>query len=278
LTLPVLPLITRRILDRGADAPAFGHVPVVAHARGQVQVASGDGVAQPVFAEELRVGQVAAVHAEHEAVRVAAGIGDTAHLHPAVLHFVAAVQARAFGHGVVTAEGDAAAAVARHIGLGLGAEREAVGHAEPCPHPQQVAGQLGARGQARGGPWQAALLDDRHAGGRIEHLVAEAERAAARTAANAAAQAQRLVIGPAQRTVGQRAHGLARGAHAGVQREPVAGRPAQAQAGLAAFAAAGVAVFALQAFGVELQVIGQLEAALGIESRHARRSAVRPGC
>ena len=78
-------------------------------------------------------------------------------------------------------------------------------------------------------------------------------------------RAQRLVVGPAQRAVGQRAHGFARGADAGVQREAAAGRPAQAQAGLAAFAAAGVAVFALQAFGVELQVIGQLEAAPGVE-------------
>jgi hypothetical protein len=56
-----------------------------------------------------------------------------------------------------------------------------------------------------------------------------------------------------------------RGAQAGVQRQAVDAGPAQAQAGLAAFAAAGVAVFALQGFGVDLQRVGELEAAPGIK-------------
>ena len=185
-------------------------------------------------------------------------------MHPAALLLVAAVQARALGQRVVAAQGHAAAAVAGHAAFGLAAQAEAFGQPISRAELDAVAGQPGAGGQAGRRRGQAALRDDGQAGGRVDRLVAVAQGAAARAAADAAGQPQRLLVGPGQRAIALRADGFAGAADAAVQRQPLGRQPAQADAEGLPVAAARLAVFALLGFAVELQRRVELDRAADV--------------
>ena len=221
-------------------------------AGGELQVAARHGVAQAVLAEELRVADPGRLDAERERRGVARGVGDARHLHPAVLLLVAAVEPGARQELPIGADRGAAAVITVDVGLVLGADAERLGDAPRRTDAHRVALEPCARGQRRHRRRQSALHDHRQTGGRIEHLRAEAERAAGRAARDAAGEAAAHAEGHGEEAVALRADHLFMATHAEIEAQRLGQVPQQTDARRLAFAAAGVAVLAAPTVGVEL--------------------------
>src|SRR5690606_10608888 len=224
-------------LDRAAQAQALGDVPVVADARSGLHVAATDRVTQAVLGERLGVADVAAVDTEHQRISLAVGGGDAVGAGQAGLLLVAAVHAAALEQLIVHAGGDAVAVLATDAVLVLGAAAELVAEAVTEAEAGAVRFQLRADRQVAGDRTAAGgTVDDHQPGGRVQCLLAVAQRTAATAGGKAAGQATHL---PERRTGGPRrghADGFADAAQAEVQGQapggadtPARGVPAHLQ-------------------------------------------------
>ena len=243
---------------RAAQAQAFADVPVVADTRGGLHVTATDGITQAVFGERLGVAQVGAVHTEHQRIGLAVGGSDAVGAGQAGLLFVAAIQAAALEGLVVHAGGNAVALFATDALLDLRAAAELLAEAVAHADARAVRLQLGAHRQVAGDDAaRGRAVDDHQAGGRVQRLLAVAQRAATAAGGEAAGEAAQL---PERRTRGPRrghADGLAHAAQAEVHGQPLGGTHAHAGTAGLALAAIGVAVLAAQAFDVQLHARGE---------------------
>src|SRR5690606_14559573 len=100
------------VLHRGVGADSFADVPAVADARRRLDVAAGDGVAQPVLGEQLRVAHERRIHAEGDGFGFATVGRQAIHAADAGPAFVPAVEPCPLAQLVVHARRDAISAFA----------------------------------------------------------------------------------------------------------------------------------------------------------------------